>query len=516
MLASPAAFTWVPLLTGIVLVLLLKYNRGRSSLHRLPLPPGPKPLPLLGNALDIPTTYQWLTYAEWSKKYGDIVHANFFGTPLIILGSAKAAFDLFEKRSSMYSDRPLLHMLLLMGYGWSFVIMRYGTRWRRHRRMMHQYFNASQVENYKPHQLKEIRHLLGKLHEDPKSYLEHVRNSMGTLIIRVVYGIKDDSLVSLNQTAMEHVAETMNPGSFWVDIMPFLKHVPSWLPGAGFRRKANEWRKYGLAIRDRGLAAAKKAISQNDNNALQSIVADMLDRVSSLDPDLREEEEEISGNVAAVSYLAIAVISYSGKVISSISSFIMAMVHYPEIQEKAYAELMDVVGSGRLPEFSDRKSLPYVNAIVKESLRWQPVLPLSVAHTTTEDDEYEGYLIPKGSIVMANTWAILHDPEEYPDPERFFPDRFIKDGKLNPAVRDPSTASFGYGRRICPGRYFADNALFMTIVSILYTYTIRPPIGPDGKPILKDVKMTSGSLSFPFPFDCQFEPRSSAIPLIRD
>ncbi|EMD33342.1 hypothetical protein CERSUDRAFT_117962 [Gelatoporia subvermispora B] len=203
-------------------------------------------------------------------------------------------------------------------------------------------------------------------------------------------------------------------------------------------------------------------------------------------------------------------------VISSISSFILAMMHYPEVQEKAYAELMDVIGPGRFPQFSDRESLPYIDAIMKESLRWQPVLPLGIGHSTTEDSEYEGCLIPKGSIVMANTWAILHNPEEYPDPDKFFPDRFMKDGKINSAVRDSSTASFGYGRRICPGRHFADNTLFMSVVSILYTYSIRPLTGPDGKPILKEVKMTSGSLSFPVPFDCQFEPHPSVIPLLRD
>ncbi|EMD33335.1 hypothetical protein CERSUDRAFT_67997 [Gelatoporia subvermispora B] len=490
-----AEIAWVTLLTSIVLALLLKYTRSKSPLRHLPLPPGPKPLPLLGNILDIPTTYQWRTYAEWSTKYGNIVHVTLFGKPLIILGSAKAAFDLFEKQSSTYSDRPLMQMLLLMGYGWSFVLMQYGTRWRRYRRMMHQYFNASSVENYKPSQVTEIRQLLRKLHNDPKNYFKHIRHSMGTLIIRVVYGVNDDYLVTVNERAMAGVAETMNPGSFWVDIMPFLKYVPNWIPGAGFKRKAREWRKDGSAIPGYGLAVAKHAIAQSDHDALQSIVADMLDRISSLDSERQAEEEVTIGDVAAV--------------ISSISSFILAMMHYPEVQEKAYAELMDVIGPGRFPQFSDRESLPYIDAIMKESLRWQPVLPLGIAHSTTEDSEYEGCLIPKGSIVMANTWAILHNPEEYPDPEKFFPDRFIEDGKINLAVRDPSTISFGYGRRIY-------NTFFMTVASILYTYTIRPPMGPDGKPIIKAVKMTSGSLSFPVPFDCQFEPRLSVIPLLRD
>ncbi|OCH88003.1 cytochrome P450 [Obba rivulosa] len=490
-----ATLTWVLVWAGLVLALLFRYGRRSSALRHLPLPPGPRPLPLIGNALDIPIAYQWLTYAEWSKKYGDIVHVKFFGKSLIILGSSKPAFDLLERRSSLYSDRPILHMQLLIGFDWCL-----------HRRMMHQYFNSGNVDNFKSMQVAEVHQLLRNLHDDPQNYLRHLRHVMGATIIRVIYGVKDDELITMNQRVMKVVTQTLNPGSFWVDIMPFLKHIPAWFPGAGFQRKAREWKKDILATRVMGLAATKRAISQHDSIALQSITADMLERISNLEPALQDEESEIAENVAAIAYLTGA-----DTVISTLSSFFLAIVRYPEAQEKAYTELMDVVGPHRLPEFSDRESLPYINAVVKESLRWQPVVPLGVAHATIADDEYNGYLIPKGSIIMANSWAILHDPEQYPDPEKFCPERFLKDGRLDPSIRDPSNAAFGFGRRICPGRYFADNMVFITFASILYTYIIRPPIGLDGKPAVPEVKMTSGSLSFPAPFGCIIEPRSSRI-----
>lgn len=80
------------------------------------------------------------------------------------------------------------------------------------------------------------------------------------------------------------------------------------------------------------------------------------------------------------------------------------MTLYPEVQQQAQAELDTVVGPDRLPEFRDRKSLVYVDALVHECLRWQPVTPLGIAHTCTEDDIYRGYRIPKGSIIMPNIW----------------------------------------------------------------------------------------------------------------
>ena len=126
------------------------------------------------------------------------------------------------------------------------------------------------------------------------------------------------------------------------------------------------------------------------------------------------------------------------------------MVLHPTEQKKAQAELDAVVGTDRLPEFSDEDSLPYVTAVLKETLRWLPVAPQAIAHCTNADDEYNGYFIPKGTTVIGNSWAILHDEERYPEPFKYVPERFLKDGKINPQVLDPEVAAFGFGRRFVP------------------------------------------------------------------
>ena len=82
------------------------------------------------------------------------------------------------------------------------------------------------------------------------------------------------------------------------------------------------------------------------------------------------------------------------------------MALYPEIQRKAYDEIDRVVGKNRLPEIEDRDNLPYIDAIVKEALRWHPVAPMAFPHMTTEDDFFNGYLIPKGGLILANVWYI--------------------------------------------------------------------------------------------------------------
>ena len=96
-----------------------------------------------------------------------------------------------------------------------------------------------------------------------------------------------------------------------------------------------------------------------------------------------------------------------GQTISALSSFLLALLLYPDVQRRAQVEIDHVIGRSRLPEFSDRPKLPYVDAVCKELLRWRLVLPLGVAHATTEDSVYKGYFIPKGTTVLSNTWCDL-------------------------------------------------------------------------------------------------------------
>jgi cytochrome P450 len=123
------------------------------------------------------------------------------------------------------------------------------------------------------------------------------------------------------------------------------------------------------------------------------------------------------------------------------------MALHPKVMKKAQEELDRVVDKGQLPNFSDRGDLPYIDAVVKEVLRWNPPLPIAIPNRVTQDDMYRGYFIPAGATVIQNVWAVCRDPKMYPDPETFNPDRFLKDGKISPLVFNPEDRVFGAGRR---------------------------------------------------------------------
>ncbi|KAG6860123.1 hypothetical protein C0995_015475 [Termitomyces sp. Mi166 len=159
---------------------------------------------------------------------------------------------------------------------------------------------------------------------------------------------------------------------------------------------------------------------------------------------------------------------------SALRSFILACVSHPEWIVIAQKEVDNVVGPDRLPSFKDRAFLPYIEAVVQETLRWCPALRAGVPHLSNEDDtiEYNGqdYFIPKGSLIYAVTWAIEHDQSKFKDHDQFKPERFLdSQGKLKPNYE---TSAFGFGRRVCPGP-FAEQLLWIDIITMLWAFNIR-------------------------------------------
>jgi len=322
----------------------------------------------------------------------------------------------------------------------------------------------------------------------------------------------NDEYVVVAQDALTGVNVAGVPGAFWVEYFPFLKNIPGWIPGVTFKKFAKQYKPRVEEMRFRPFQDVRTKL-QSDVG-IDCVAASLL-RDLPEDTTSREytEKEEIAINTTGVAYAGGA-----DTTTSSAQSFLIAMAMFPDVQTKAQEELDRVVGPDRLPDFNDCNALVYIRAIVLESLRWMPVFPLGLPHSTSEDDDYNDYFIPKGTVVIPNQWAMLHDPKTYPDPEKFYPDRFIKKGEIDSDVLSPSKIAFGFGRRICPGRYLSDNSLFITIASTLHVFNITPAKDENGNPKnLLDVSATTAMMSAPESVPCVLIPRSeSAVQLIRE
>ncbi|KAF8259814.1 CyP450 monooxygenase [Lactarius quietus] len=469
----------------------------------LPYPPSPKGYPIIGNLFDIPSAFIYKRFREMSRELNsDIIHLQVFGFHLIVCNSKGVADDLLDKRSSIYSDRPRLPMMVeLMGFGWSLGFTPYNEWWKNSRRLFHKHFQPSAVPQFRPKKIKAAHGFLQKLLDAPEHFHEHMQLMAGSTILDIAYGLdirtSDDPYLKRAEECLKIIDQAGNPGSFLVDIFPALKYVPEWMPGASFKRKAREWR--GVAERFYTIPFDFVKQSMAEGTAKSSFTSLALRDIT--ENDDRSYQEELIKGLGGTMYTAGA-----DTTVSIILTFFLAMLMNPAAQDQAQEEIDRVIGTDRLPTFEDESKLPFVSALSKEVFRWQQVAPFAIPHRLMEDDIYNGYFLPKNSIILGNAWAILHDDRLFPDPFTFKPERF-NGSNVDPRVPAAVDYAFGFGRRVCPGRWMAHSFIFIVVASVLSTFRIEKAVR-DGRVNEPTGAFTPGILASPEKFECTIKPRS--------
>ncbi|KAI0330489.1 cytochrome P450 [Cubamyces sp. BRFM 1775] len=446
--------------------------------------------------LSMPTWKPWIGFRDLSRTYGDVVYLEVLGRPIIVLGTPGVIMEFLDKRSAITSDRAESVLMELVGQENNFSFMSNDNRWRRQRRAFWQHFHPSVIPKYHQIQREATRKFLLRLLEAPERFQDIIHYVFSAAPMKAVYDLdlKDetDELIGVLESLTAGLRQATVSAQFLIEFIPLVARLPAWTPGTSFLRKLRASRAPSDRIMHDEFANAKARVEsgQDDSSIISQLLASM-GQASEPSSTASSEEEDTAKCVAAV-----AVEAGADTTFSTGEGFFLAMSLHPEVQEKARAELDAIVGPHRLPDFEDRDALVYVNAIVKESLRWHNVVPLGVGHQTVEDTELHGYFIPAGTGIISNVWAVLHDPDIYPEPDRFYPERFIRDGQLDPDVLDPASLVFGFGRRICPGRHFADAMLFIVIASVLHLFDIGPPRDDNGNPIKVKMEQCHGFLSY--------------------
>ncbi|KZT03210.1 cytochrome P450 [Laetiporus sulphureus 93-53] len=469
--------------------------------------PGPKSIPLLGNAHQFPLEYQHRVLGEWNKIYGDIIYTRLFRRPVLILNSAQAAFDLLEKRGSKYSDRPRFVLINeLIGFDPNLSFMPYGDQWRRHRK----WFQAAlidkrKLETYHPMQLREVHRLLYMFMQTPDGFIMHIKRLVGALSMEISYGhratsLEHDEHIKVADDTVTAAFEAGNLGSSLLDFFPILKYLPAAMPGMKAKREALRIRPHMRALFEKPYFEVKKAMALG--TAKPCFLTSMLEDTMK-DGDLTEEDEYNIMGAAGVLYAAA-----TDTTSTTLSTFVLAMVLHPDIYRKAQAEIDRVIGTERLPDFNDRSSLPYLENVLQETYRWNIPVPLGVPHAVIGDDEYQGHYIPGGTTIIPNIWLMARDPDVFPDPDSFRPERFEEMDTSTAASRDMQKIVFGFGRRVCPGRQFADTTVWLAMANIIAAFDISKAKDAMGNEITPVPAFSSGTISHPKPFKARILPRS--------
>ncbi|KAG1763387.1 cytochrome P450 [Suillus occidentalis] len=444
---------------------------------RLPLPPGPRPKFFSGNVHQLPKKEPVWTYATWAERYRCTLSRPIFSfrvpnRQFIVLSSLKSATDLLDSRATTYSDRPKLWMAELAKQNLNvFNISFTHPYFKTYRTVLKNSLSTRTIQTYQSLQTEQCRVLVDSLHKDPEHFAGHITRNAAAVILYLAYGWK--------------VVE--------------MRFLPSWFPGAGFKRVAFDIGKKLSRFDGTPFNWTKQQIQSG--NYTHSFVSEQL----------------FPGDGSTVSAQQEDIIAWCSQGIygagvdttaSSLTSFILAMMLYPEVQKRAQAEIDAIVGRDQFPAFKDREKLPYIGALIQELLRWAPVVSEGVPHCSMREDVYEGYRIPKGSIVISNILSISRDKEMYPDPLEFKPERFIGPSPQT----DPRKFVFGFGGRRCPGLHFAEALLYLNISCILAAFTIVKQLDEMGEEITPPVEFENvGPLWHPKPFKCRFIPRNKDL-----
>ncbi|KAJ1300368.1 hypothetical protein OPQ81_005187 [Rhizoctonia solani] len=496
------------LVSGLAIVQRYWFGGSRQKLRH---PPSPSSLPIVGNILSLPDDLEHIAYLKLGKQLNsDIIYTNMMGQPVIVLNSARAASDLFDKRSAIYSDRLSALMVkspTLLDWSGFIPVLPYADPWRRQRRRMNNWLNMRAVRQFDSLQQDAVRTLLGRLLDiysttHPFELVKHeFFFAMGSATFKLAYGYhpnsdKDPFFMNAVEATDNLFSATMM-SNFLVNAFPVLSYVPDWFPGAGWKHTARKWREHKNHAVDAPYEWTKQQVAAGEFEP--SVLSALLQDHGSADGlSVADREKELK---------ELAYVLFAGGTDTSataLMSFVAAMVINPEAQAKAQAEIDSVLGyATRLPTTTDEAQLPYIRNLILEVLRWQPVVPTGgVAHVCYQDDVYRGYDIQKGTMLYGNAWAMSRDEGVYANPDLFEPDRF-----LDPSV--PPLPAFGWGRRKCPGMHFAETSLFLGISSLIATFNFSRKKDRDGKEIIPTIEAASNSLTAVLkPFDFELQLRS--------
>ncbi|KAG1735462.1 cytochrome P450 [Suillus occidentalis] len=418
----------------------------RAYLRKSYLPPSPPTRRLRGHFL--PLQNASLTVARWIDEYGPLITIRSGLRTTVIIGRYKAAVDIMEKQGKLVADRPHLAAGDILTRGLSIVLAHAGDRFRQSRRALQSHLQPKSAEEYQPLQMSQARNMILNLLDDPDNFQNHAITYAASTILKVAYGkttptSATDPEIREARELTRRLRTILRHGHYLVDSIPWLKYLPGYAP-----ELQDEFERTGRLYT--GQLNRVKLQMQNNEDIGPSFAKYIL------------ENERLYGfTEIEMAYLAGAFFGAGTETTAmAICTVLMAAAHFPDEQARVQDELDEVIGRKRAPTFTDRSSLPRLEAF------FTPGVP----HRTTQDVIWENYCIPAGTTIVGNHWAISRDPEVYPEPDAFKPQRWIDDeGRLR---NDLAFFVYGFGRRVCPGQHVANRSVFINSALILWAFQL--------------------------------------------
>jgi len=410
---------------------------------------------------------------------------------MVVIGRVQAAIDIMEKEGAATVDRPTsISAGETLSGGMRVLLTPAGERFKKMRRALHAHLQPKTVSAYSPTLMRSARQHILDIAEEPDRHQDHAKRYAAAVVMALAYGKVpkscDDPVVIAVNRCLTRLGNNLRPGLWKVDHWPILRYVP------GYLKELQDGHKEELALFKGQLTEVKEKLARGEE-VQQSFGRYLVER---------QKELELSDDEA--SYLAGSMFGAgSDTTASAISVAVMASACYPDTAEKVRQELDTVIGKERPPQMSDQDNLPQTMAFVLETFRWRPVSAGGFAHKTTKDIIWQNYCIPKGASIIGNPWAVGRDPQFFPDPENFNPQRWLTpEGRIK---EDLKAYTFGFGRRVCPGQHMAAASVFLNTALIQWAFYVRA----DPSHPIDTLAFTESANAHPLPFKVIFEPRAA-------
>ncbi|XP_027005625.2 steroid 21-hydroxylase isoform X1 [Tachysurus fulvidraco] len=435
--------------------------------------PGPPSLPFLGNIFELSQDHLPLYLTGLARRYGNIYRLRSGSTTMVILNSSEVIREALVKKRSDFAGRPQSYIAdKVSGGGYLISLGDYSENWKSHRRLIHSALQrcvADSLHCLIEEQALYLKQVLLNYKEKPMDLSEDFTVATSNIITKLAFGKSyEKSSAHLREIhgCLKKIVSLW--GSPWIsalDSFPFLRK----LPNAPFTRLMKE-----VAKRDELIRGHLDEFKQKKHS--EDFEAPLLQYLNSPEgkvPKMTLTDSHI--HMTTVDLL----IGGTETTAAWLSWTIAFLLHRPEVQNRVHEELHSVL-KGQYPHYSDRHKLPYLCAVINEVLRLRPVAPLAVPHKAIRDSSIAGYFIPKNTIVIPNLFGAHHDPDVWPDPQSFRPERFLEgNGSCLQAL-----IPFGGGARLCLGESAAKMEMFLFTGYLLRDFQFLPA-SPEDLPDLR-------------------------------
>ncbi|KAM5165065.1 uncharacterized protein ACMZJ9_007480 [Mantella aurantiaca] len=433
-------------------------------------PPGPPCLPIIGNMHMINIEKPYITFLELAKKYGTVYSLQIGSQKIVVLCGYETVKDALVNHAEEFAGRPSLPLLTDISKGHGFIFAN-GNSWKAMRRFTLSTLRdfgmgKRTIEDKIMEECKSLCHVISAFKGKPFENTMIMNAAVSNIIVSILLGYRfnydDPQLLRLLTIVNDNIRIIGSPMAQFYNSFPSLVR---WLPGSHREVYTNSM-EMQMFVKET-FTNQKKQLDVNDQRNL-------------IDAFLVKQKEEkpnpeLYFNDKNLTFLVMDLFAAGMETTSTTLRWgLLLMMKYPEIQKKVQDEIEKVIGSGE-PSLIHRKQMPYTDAVIHEIQRFANIVPTNIPHATTEDTNFKGFFIPKGTQVIPLLYSVLRDKEYFEKPEEFHPQHFLdSEGNL---TKNEAFIPFSAGKRSCAGENMAKMELFLFFTSLLQNFTFQSPPG---------------------------------------